>query len=155
MPAPNDVAELVERALEVGPLTVELVDEHHARDAERGAPAPHDLGLHLDALDGAHDEDGQVGDAQRRLDVADEVGVAGRVDEVDLVAGPLDRQRAASEIEIRRFCSSGSKSDAVVPSSTRPIRLMAPDRASSASARVVLPLPPWPTRTTLRILSVV
>ena len=28
------VADLVERALEVGALTVELVDEHHARDAE-------------------------------------------------------------------------------------------------------------------------
>ena len=59
--------------------------------SERGAAAPHDLGLHLDALDRAHHEHGQVGDPQGGLDVADEVGVAGRVDQVDLVARPLER----------------------------------------------------------------
>src|SRR2546423_6612862 len=52
-----------------------------------------------------------------------------------------------------RFCSSGSKSQTVVPSSTRPIRLMAPALWRRASASVVFPDPPWPTRATLRIFS--
>ena len=53
--------------------------------------------------------------------------------------------------EMPRFTSSGSKSVVVVPSSTRPWRLMAPAQKSRASARLVLPAPPWPTRATLRI----
>ena len=75
-PAPNAVPELVERALEVGPLPVELVDEDHAGQAELGGHPPDRLGLHLDALDRADHEHGQVGDPERGVDVADEVGVA-------------------------------------------------------------------------------
>ena len=52
-----------------------------------------------------------------------------------------------------RLTSSGSKSVVVVPSSTRPRRLIAPAQNSSASASVVFPAPPWPTRATLRILA--
>src|SRR5438067_10021349 len=55
--------------------------------------------------------------------------------------------------EIVRLTSSGSKSVVVVPSSTRPTRLMAPAQCSSASVSVVFPAPPWPTRATLRILA--
>ena len=52
-----------------------------------------------------------------------------------------------------RFTSSGSKSEVVVPSSTRPRRVMAP-LMKSASVNDVLPVPPWPSSTRLRILSV-
>src|SRR5687768_16772595 len=52
-----------------------------------------------------------------------------------------------------RLTSSGSKSDVVVPSSVRPWRLMVPEVKSRASASDVLPLPPWPTSATLRILA--
>src|SRR6202020_617746 len=54
-----------------------------------------------------------------------------------------------------RFCrsSTSSKSLAVVPSSTRPVRVTAPVCDSSASASVVFPLPEWPTSTTLRMLA--
>src|SRR5665213_2472389 len=41
----------------------------------------------------------------------------------------------------------------VVPSTTEPSRLMTPASNSSASCNDVLPLPRWPTRATLRILS--
>src|SRR3954447_4797924 len=57
----------------------------------------------------------------------------------------------ATETEMFRLTSSGSKSVVVVPSSTRPWRFTAPEQKRSASARVVLPAPPWPTRATLRI----
>ena len=50
----------------------------------------------------------------------------------------------ASDSEMPRRCSSGSWSLTVVPSSTRPSRLIAPARCKSASASVVLPAPPWP-----------
>ena len=70
------LAQLVERPLEVGAFAVELVDEDQPRDAELGGDAARHLGLHLDALDRAHDEHGEVGHGERRLDLGDEVGVA-------------------------------------------------------------------------------
>ena len=56
-----------------------------------------------------------------------------------------------SDSEMPRLCSSGSKSHAVVPSSTRPMRAIAPARWSNASARLVFPAPLCPTRATLRM----
>ena len=58
-----------------------------------------------------------------------------------------------TDSEMPRLISSGSKSVVVVPSSTRPWRLTAPEQKSSASARLVLPAPPWPTSATFRILA--
>ena len=49
--------------------------------------------------------------------------------------------------------SPGSKSDTVVPSSTVPARLTAPERSSNVSSNVVLPPELGPTSTTLRIPS--
>lgn len=57
----------------------------------------------------------------------------------------------ASETEIWRRCSSGSWSETVLPSSTVPIRVSAPEVKSIASSKVVLPEPPWPTNRTLRM----
>ncbi len=85
------VAQLFERAVEGGALLVELVDEDHPGDPHLLGETPHPLGAHLDAVDGAHHEDGEIDHAERSVDVADEVGVAGGVDEVDLVTLPLER----------------------------------------------------------------
>src|SRR6266513_3197575 len=60
----------------------------------------------------------------------------------------------ARDTEICLATSSGSKSLTVLPSSTRPARLIAPAASSRASVSEVLPVPPCPTRTTLRIRSV-
>ena len=84
--------------MEVGPRLVLLVDEDEPGEAERGALGPRQLGADLDAVDGADDDHGEVGDGQGGVDVAGEVGVAGRVDEVDLVGravggGPLERRQ--------------------------------------------------------------
>ena len=67
--------ELVEHAVEVGALLVLLVHEEHARHAAGCGDAPQDLGLHLDAVDGADDEHREVAHGQRCLDLTDEVGV--------------------------------------------------------------------------------
>ena len=52
-----------------------------------------------------------------------------------------------------RFCSSGSWSSVEVPESTLPSRWIAPASKSIASARLVLPAPPWEMRAMLRIRS--
>ena len=59
----------------------------------------------------------------------------------------------ARETERPCFSSASSKSQTVVPSLTVPARGMAPAEASSVSTKVVLPEPPGPTSTTLRIRS--
>ena len=98
--------QLVESSFEAGSLPVELVDEDHPRHAEPGGQPPDRLGLHLHSIDRAHHEHGQVDDLQRRGDVAQEVGIPGGVDEVHLVAVPLEghhreRQRLAPLLLLR------------------------------------------------------
>src|SRR3954462_11214815 len=67
-------------------------------------------------------------------------------------------------IDIWRAFSSGAESDTVVPSATEPRRVISPPAPEpslltppasyrSASFRDVFPLPRWPTKATLRILS--
>src|SRR5215212_4609994 len=73
-----------ERLSEVGVLAVHLVDEEQARDTPFFGKPPDLLGANLDTGRGIDDDDGRIGYAQRRLDVANEVGVARCVDDVDL-----------------------------------------------------------------------
>src|SRR5256712_11889657 len=51
-----------------------------------------------------------------------------------------------------RFCSSGSVSRMLVPSSTLPRRVVAPTAWRTDSTRLVLPDPPWPTTATFLIV---
>ena len=142
--------QVLQGALEGSPLPVELVDEDETGETQVGGHLPHVGGLHLDALDRADHEDGQVGDGQGGGRLLGEVGVPGA--SMMLILWPSHSIGArAAEIDRLRLCSSGSKSVTVAASSTRPGRPMAPERCSSASVRVVLPDPPWPTRATLRM----
>ena len=86
------IAQVVQRTIKRRALLVELVDEDHAGNTHRLGEPPHVLGLDLDAFHRADDEDRQVGDTERGVDVADEVRVAGGVDEIDLVAVPVERR---------------------------------------------------------------
>src|SRR5215203_12972 len=63
------------------------------------------------------------------------------------------KDASAAEIDIPRAFSSSSESDTVVPSATVPSRVVAPASNSRASCSDVFPLPRWPTKATLRILS--
>ncbi len=83
-PGPEGGPHLGQGPVEVGPLSVELVHHHHPGEPEGGGRPPGVLGLGLDAVGGAHHHHGQVGDAQRGVQVGGEVGVAGGVEEVDL-----------------------------------------------------------------------
>ena len=84
------LGQLRQRAGERGTLPVELVDEDDPRDVQPAGHRPDDLMLDLHPFDRRQHEDGEVHHPECRLGLADEVGVAGDVDEVDLVAVPLD-----------------------------------------------------------------
>ena len=84
------VLQLLEGPGEVGALTIELVDEDEAGEPHLGGSLPHQLGLDLDAFDRADDEYRQVGYSQRRHGVGAEIGVAGAIQQVDLVVVPLE-----------------------------------------------------------------
>ena len=60
------LVQLLEDVGKIGSFPVELVHENEARDAELGRRLPENLGLHLDAVDGAHHEHRKVGYRQRR-----------------------------------------------------------------------------------------
>ncbi len=90
-------AELLNHLLGVSAGAVHLVDERQAGNAI----APHlpvdgqRLGLH--PTNGAKDENGPIQDAETALDLDGEVDVARGVDQVDVVAVPLDRGRGAGD----------------------------------------------------------
>ncbi len=82
--------EFVESSFKGGIVPIELVDEHHARQLQLLGGQPIMLGAGFDAIGSTHDEHGQVDRRHGRQHVAFEVGHPGRVDQVDLVALPLD-----------------------------------------------------------------
>ena len=70
------------------------------RGRPRSAATFHMMGgLHLDALDRADHEHGQVGDGQGGGRLLGEVGVTRGVDDVDLVALPLDGRQGGRDRE--------------------------------------------------------
>jgi len=64
------VAQLVEGALEAGPLPVELVHEDHPGHAEPGRSRQMAAVCHLDAVDRGHDEHREVDHPERGQHVA-------------------------------------------------------------------------------------
>ena len=81
----------VERLGEIGADHVHLVDEHEPRHAVLVRLAPDGFGLRLDALLTVEDDHGAVEHAQTSFNFGREIDVAGRVDQVDGVPGPLER----------------------------------------------------------------
>jgi hypothetical protein len=81
----------LEHTVEVGPLAVEHVHGDHARQPQVLGAFPEPAGLHLDAHHAADRENRALDHPQRRDRVAQKAGVAGRVDDVDLPAVPLER----------------------------------------------------------------
>ena len=85
---PPDVGHQVVLA---GAAPVDLVDEQQGRQVQPGQRLHQHPGLGLDALHGGQHQDGRVEHHQDPLDLGDEVGVTGRVDQVDLEVA--DRER--------------------------------------------------------------
>ena len=87
--AAEHAAQRLDGAIQAGALAVEAVEDDEPRHLQLLGAAPHLLGRHLDAGHRIDDDDGGIGDAQRRARVAQEVGHARRVDEVDFDLVPL------------------------------------------------------------------
>ncbi len=85
----KSVADLGEDTREIGVLSIELRDGHHARQSPLGGHGGIGLRLDLDpgtSVDHHHDP---VCDAQSRRDLAAEVSVSGSVEQIDLGRGPF------------------------------------------------------------------
>ncbi len=91
----EQVEGLVQHAVRVGVGAVDLVDAQDGTQAHLQRLGQHELGLGHDALFGVDQQDAAVHHAQDALDLAAEVGVARRVDDVDAglagLAVPQDR----------------------------------------------------------------
>ena len=74
----------LERAVEVGALAVEHVDEEHAGDVALGGDLPQPPRRDLGAHHGVDHEDRRLADAQRAERVGDEARLTRGVEEVDL-----------------------------------------------------------------------
>jgi hypothetical protein len=90
-----------QHALVRGATTVDLVHEDEGGDAQPLQRPHQHAGLRLHTLDGGDDQHRAVEHAQDPFDLGDEIGVAGRVDQVDRDAvdderhdGGLDRDAA-------------------------------------------------------------
>ena len=87
----------LQRALEARALAIEAIDDDQARQPELFGRLPGLFRLHLNAGDRVDDDNGRVGDAQRRARIGEKVGDARRVDEVDLRLVPLGVGEAGRE----------------------------------------------------------
>ena len=80
----HELEHLVDDLVRAGARTVDLVDDDHRLQAMLERVLEHETGLRHRALEGVDDEQAAVGHLQDALDLAAEVGVARRVDDVDL-----------------------------------------------------------------------
>jgi hypothetical protein len=130
-----------EQAGQIGVLGVDLVDDDEAAETAFCRPVHHPRGDHLDAGLRADDDRRGLHGVERADRLAEKVrksGVSIRWTRVSCVS----RCTTDARSECCHDFSSGSKSLTVVPRSTVPASLIAPDASSSASASVLLPDPP-------------
>jgi hypothetical protein len=80
-----EAAKRVEGRLEIGVLPIHLADNREAGELQLVTALPHDLGAHLHAGHGIHQDKSAVRDTQRRDHLSDEVGIARRIEQIDLV----------------------------------------------------------------------
>ncbi len=88
----EQVVDLVEHRLRPGVLAVDLVDDDDGREAQLERLAEHEPGLGQRPFARVHQQQHAVHHLERPLDLAAEVGVPGRVDDVDLALAPPDRR---------------------------------------------------------------
>ena len=91
------VAELGQGAVVRGALLVELVDENHPWYPILLCNPPGVFRLHFNPVDRVNHEHGEIGHTHRGVHVSYEVGVARRVDQVDLVPAPLEGGKCETE----------------------------------------------------------
>ena len=138
--------------LEVSPRLVELCHDDRAGETDAGALLPQGHRGGVDPIDGGHDEQGGVGGPQPGPQLADEIGVARAVEEVDSNARVVERCHGERYRTLLALLGQVGVADGGA-FFTLPARGIVPLAASSASTSDVLPAPECPTRTTFRIWS--
>jgi hypothetical protein len=144
----EEAEDLVEHlvAARVGP--VDLVDHHERAQTVLEGLAQHEPRLRHRALGRVDEEEHRVRHPQRPLDLSAEVGVAGRVDDVDPRPVPVDRRvlrqdRDAALALLRVGIHRPLLDLLVLPEG--------PAKRNIASTRVVLP---WSTCATMAMLRI-
>ena len=116
---------------------VDLVDDDDRLEAQRQRLAGDELGLRHRPFGGVDQQDHAVDHRQDALDLGAEIGVAGRVDDVD-VRSPFH----STEVHLARMVIPRSFSrsfESIARSSTRWLSRKVPDWRKSWSTSVVLP----------------
>ena len=126
---------------------VDLVDADDGAQPELERLLQHELGLRHRAFGGVHQQDDAVHHVEDALHLAAEVGVAGRVDDVDAGVLPVDRGDLARMVMPR---SRSRSLESMARSATFWLSRKAPDCFSSRSTRVVLPWSTWAMMAMLR-----
>ena len=91
-------AQFVDDAMKIRVLAIHLVEEEHARQFLLLREVPELLRLDLDARVCRNDDDGRVGCIHGLDGLADEVGIARRIEEVQLAVAPF----AGRELRLHR-----------------------------------------------------
>ena len=87
---PSLRAEIVQQRLAARADPVDLVDEHEQRQTGRAHRLHEATRLRLHAFHRRNDQHDAVEHPQRALDLGDEIGVAGGIDQVDLAVAELE-----------------------------------------------------------------
>ena len=93
---------IFQRALKTGPLAIELIDHHRARQNEFVGKGPDLLGLHFHASDAVDDHQSRIGRNERSPRVIDKNVEAGSVYKVDLLPLPLGGSDGGSDCDFAR-----------------------------------------------------
>ena len=86
----HELEDLIDDLVRTGAGTVDLVDDDHRLEAVFERVLEHETGLRHRALERVDDEQTAIGHLEHALDLAAEVGVARRVDDVDLGVAVAD-----------------------------------------------------------------
>ncbi len=87
----KEIEDRLQRLLGLGVGAVDLVDHDDRLEAELKRLGEHELGLRHDGFGGIDEQHDAVDHREDALDLAAEIGMAGRVDDIDVRAVPLDR----------------------------------------------------------------
>ncbi len=145
------LADIGHQAGQIDVIGVDLVDDDHACQAARGGGAHHALGHQLDAGLGIDHDHRGIDARQRGHGLAGEIRIARGVDEMHMHVFARRNSPAPIAANGRQPFPAHRSRRRCCPSRRCRRPAIAPARCNSASASVVLPAPPCPTRATARM----
>ena len=136
----EEVEGVVDRGIGIAARAIDLVDHQDGPQPESERLARDEAGLRHGALEGVHQQQNRIDHLEHALHFAAEVGVAGRVHDVDTGAFPGDRGELARMVMPRS--RSRSLESMAQSAMTSPARKL-PAWRKNPSTKVVLPWSTW------------